>query len=256
MDDELYYLNQSDRDVFQDMAREFRSRRPSAGKSRHEETQDNFAPEVYVARTPAGGIAALNAHGTGTTDDVPGSAECNIYRVLSGGESGTGSAEIVSATYGTKVVYNLSGSSVAGASWIVVVRDKYGTWFVGTGTGGATGDRVGHVRITEYIPDVNGYYPGRLQILVQGPPPQWVDSVLVKVFPTEADTFIPNKRYGPLKYEFVDNGTPVYSGAGNQKALVHYCVAGVNYCDEWFILEPFEANINTGCSGTGSGTIP
>lgn len=106
------------------------------------------APEVYIAKTPPGGIPALSqatATGTGTgtdTTDTPGYANCDIYRIQLYGD--VPELEPVGGLF--RRVYNVAGDLVPGNQWIVVVRDKFGSWLVvapgpeagsaGTGTGG------------------------------------------------------------------------------------------------------------------------
>lgn len=84
---------------------------------------------VYVARTPKSGIPALSegadtGTGTGTaetSDDVPGSASCSIYRLIGG--------RLYRAGF-SRTVYNLAPVAVAGGNWVVVVRDLWGDWYI------------------------------------------------------------------------------------------------------------------------------
>lgn len=99
-------------------------------------------PEVYVARTPAGGIPSMVWQtGTGIRDK-PGSAECAIYQLVPTGTWG----EILKPVEASRFVYNLSTTAIPGNTWILVCRDKFGAWWVcgelpagagdtGTGTG-------------------------------------------------------------------------------------------------------------------------
>lgn len=64
---------------------------------------------AYIAKTPAGGIAAMS----GTT---PGSAECDLYRLSDGG-----TLEVHTNDSGdtvTVTVYNIATSAVAGSTFI------------------------------------------------------------------------------------------------------------------------------------------
>lgn len=110
------------------------------------------APEIYIARTPSGGIPS--APGTGTSDP-PGCAECQIYQLVPGGGVGTGTGcdiaiEEVEDT--TKIVYNLSADDISGNLWILVAREKFGYWMaIRPQGGGGSGSGVGGaipVRIT------------------------------------------------------------------------------------------------------------
>lgn len=97
-------------------------------------------PEVYVARTPVAGIAALTEEtGTGI-EDTPGSAICNIYKLSEG------SGRLVPLGYYIQV-HNLSQVAFGGNRWVLVKQDALGVWWVeapfpapdvtetGTGTG-------------------------------------------------------------------------------------------------------------------------
>lgn len=91
-------------------------------------------PEVYVAKAPAGGIPAITdgsgtgtGTGTGGTASLPGSADCLVYRVLRR-SSGVRYLAPVKGLYRT--VCNLLGAAVGGYEWVLVVRDKWGTWFL------------------------------------------------------------------------------------------------------------------------------
>jgi hypothetical protein len=117
---------------------------------------DLTTPEVYVALTPGGGIPALATDliyglagtGTGTGTGVgggntPGSADCQIYRVL----NTEGVADLTDAGF-TRTVHNLSTTAIAGGAWVLAVRDKWGIWWAidpagggGSGGGTATGYR-------------------------------------------------------------------------------------------------------------------
>lgn len=93
---------------------------------------DAMPPEVYVAKTPAGGIPA--ASGT-----RPGYADCDVYRMMLLHETLTGTGTGTSfddfgynleAVYGfSQRVHNLSTTAVAGASYVLIEREKFGFWF-------------------------------------------------------------------------------------------------------------------------------
>lgn len=100
------------------------------------------APEVYIAKTPAGGIPALS--GAGTSGDIPGHALCQIYRIIDNDSGGTAPAAVSlwTADELKKTVYNLSSSTIAGNKWTPVMRDKFGDWLAILGTPGAPGTAV------------------------------------------------------------------------------------------------------------------
>lgn len=119
-----YVLSESDRDKFARLWLEHAHALPQPKQDRghfpdHEEHQ---APEVYVAKTPPGGIA-------GRTGVVPASAECDIYQLIV--------SDLTITTGLTQPVYNLATDSIDGDSFVVIARDKYGRWYVTGGTGGS-----------------------------------------------------------------------------------------------------------------------
>lgn len=122
----VYVLTEEDVVELREVLAERRRRSLStANRPRVDAEYDGLPPEVYIAYTPTGGIPALavNITGTGTQeeDDTPGSAECDIYRIIDGFFVSTGV---------TRTVYNLSPLAVDGKHWIVVMRDKWGTWVI------------------------------------------------------------------------------------------------------------------------------
>lgn len=135
-----YYLNEDDVRRLRSLLSAHRNtappRRGYEGKVDHEEQQ---APEVYVAKTPANGIAARGSSdtGTGTDDDDngPGYDWCELYRVVDN-RSGEPALYPLGAAGVTERVHNLSSSDIAGGEWILVIRDKGGVWWAVTGGGG------------------------------------------------------------------------------------------------------------------------
>ncbi len=123
------------------------------------EEPDIQTGDTYIALTPAAGIPALyEASGSGSgsspmgTGDTPGSAVCQIYQIVNG------KTQLLPSLL-SKTVYNLSPTSIAGFTYIVVSRDKFGRWVVGMLS---TPSFLGHA--TQYIAqnssgvvtDVNG----------------------------------------------------------------------------------------------------
>jgi hypothetical protein len=134
---EDYKFSEADIVLLRAMAAEYMARKGNTGGRGLTKIPPPTAPETYVARTPAGGIPAMDAGtstGTGTTslmDDVPGYAECTIYQLLHTGSTGPHLEPIPSLT---RRVYNLSNDDIPGNVWIVVTRDKWGAWYpVGAG---------------------------------------------------------------------------------------------------------------------------
>lgn len=83
------------------------------------------APEVYIAKVPTAGIPAMSGV-------VPGSAECDIYRIA---DSGTATPSLEAVDLYTKTVYNTL-STAASAGYVPISRDKFGHWLISGGNGG------------------------------------------------------------------------------------------------------------------------
>lgn len=85
-----------------------------------------LAPEVYLAKTPVDGVPALDeGPDTGTStaaslDDIPGVADCQIYRCIDG--------QILSCGF-TKEVVNIHAIDLPPNKLVLVARDKWGTWY-------------------------------------------------------------------------------------------------------------------------------
>ncbi len=148
-----YYLTPEDRQVLDRFlsseSRRHRGRQAHGEAAGDVDDQEFLAPEVYVARTPAGGIPAMDAGaatasswtgtGTGTNvpaDDVPGRADCYVWFVV---RADDGTPTLLPVAADALEVLNLSAAAVAGDQWVLVVRDKFGEWWVVTGGGGGAG---------------------------------------------------------------------------------------------------------------------
>jgi hypothetical protein len=130
----LTRFNDDDLDILRQMADWFRKRKPTPNRGRVIETE-SFSPDVYVALTPVGGIWPLSGEhstgtGTGTGTSIgagnsPGYAECDIYKI----EYNEQTPNLVSAGF-TRTVHNLMTVAIPGNAWVLVMRDKWGSWFV------------------------------------------------------------------------------------------------------------------------------
>lgn len=136
----LKTLTDSDIAVLRLLVADYRARvRNTTGRPAPED-EGYLPPEVYVAKTPAGGIGPvvnedMTGTGTGTgTADEPGYADLDIWRLLRDTDNRW---KLRRATAGRKRVYNLGTSSVSGDTWVLVLRDKHGQWYVSTGGGGS-----------------------------------------------------------------------------------------------------------------------
>lgn len=122
---QITVLSDHDAQVLREMVAEF-LRTTQAGARSYPSLVDDIhqAPDVYLARTPAGGIPELTIVG-GSNVDLPGAAECDLYRVI---VSGHLRGNIV-PLHSSVAVYNY-GLAVDGDVWALVKRDKFGTWWV------------------------------------------------------------------------------------------------------------------------------
>jgi hypothetical protein len=85
------------------------------------------ASDVFVARTPSGGIPGLEQF-AGTSPDEPGSAVCQVYKITQ--VQGVGDYRMVKIPGLTKTVFNLSARDVAGYAWVPILKTKGGPWIV------------------------------------------------------------------------------------------------------------------------------
>lgn len=112
---------------------------------RNDDSDYGNSSDIYIALTPDAGIPALDkgtdlGTGSGTSggvnDDIPGFAECDIYKLL----YNTGTPYLEPIPFKTETIHNISTTAIPGKTWIVVVKDKFGTWLAtnpsGTSSGG------------------------------------------------------------------------------------------------------------------------
>jgi hypothetical protein len=114
------------------------------------------SPEVYVALPPSGGIPGLTRVGTDTdpdpaAGDTPGSATCDIYKLKKDGT--------LTIAFKDRKIYNFAETSV-NFDWILVTRDKFGTWWAIVGAGEdeeilGTGTGTGTLESCVVIPGVD-----------------------------------------------------------------------------------------------------
>jgi hypothetical protein len=97
--------------------------------------QDPPASDIFVALAPIGGIPALQGFGD------PGTALCQVYQVVQDTQLGTSSGTMTGSnlqvvdTITPQLVNNLAPSSIQENVWVLVVRDRFGQWFVAASFG-------------------------------------------------------------------------------------------------------------------------
>lgn len=134
-----YVLNEQDAQTIKAMVREFKSRHLNTRNQRDRGTVDHeeiLPPEVYIAKTPTDGIPRLVVPTGSSVIDIPGYADCDIYRIV---YDDTASTEPYLELLGDgtddgtirRRVHNLLTSGVPGNKWILVLRDKFGNWISG-----------------------------------------------------------------------------------------------------------------------------
>lgn len=120
-----YVLNESDAVIIRQLVDRERQRQQNLRIRPAGEDSDGHASDVYIAHVPAGGIPAITSSGGAGTGspalhgDVPGSAECAVYRRLPGRMLPVGL---------NLTVYNYSSAATAGDRWIPVAKEKFGDW--------------------------------------------------------------------------------------------------------------------------------
>lgn len=163
--------SEDDRRLIQQLLNRERQRGGNPSNRPHALPDVPLAPEVYVARTPAGGIPARAA-------GVLGYATCQIYQVKTADD-----APSLYATGVVRRVHNLTATPVAGDAYVLAWRDKFGSWYtfgatpvggvinvvnlyeLGEGTGTGTGTSDADVdEFTFYWNEFNH----TLNILIQG----------------------------------------------------------------------------------------
>lgn len=125
---EIFGLTRADRDLLDELHRRFgtlRENAPSARLPIDITDEPPQAPEVYIALVPSGGIPACEGTtGTGgpgyVAGDIPGHADCDIYRLVN---------ETLYFTRKRQRVYNLAPTAIS-QQWAEVSREKYGIWVV------------------------------------------------------------------------------------------------------------------------------
>lgn len=122
-----HFLSPHDRELVQEIITEVKRQIGNRPIYTDREEDQLFTPETYIAFTPEGGIPArTEGPGTGSgagQDDVMAYADCEVYQkvYISG-------VEYLKRTGFTRRVFNLSDTAIPQFSWVVITRDKWGTW--------------------------------------------------------------------------------------------------------------------------------
>jgi hypothetical protein len=191
----VYALSEHDKAVLARFMEEVRQQfintpsRPAMDRS-WDESDDWIGPEVHVAK-PKIDLPPL----TPGPPDQPGYGLCDIYRVV---RSSADLPELHAVDF-DKPVYNVSNTDITSSTWLIVIRDKFGEWYVsgvlgeaGTGSGTGTGQFI-EMGIEDFT--FNGIYDNIvitapvMRILVTGPshltgvvPPSLNGQTIIKIY--------------------------------------------------------------------------
>lgn len=134
MANKILSLSEEDAEVLRRFIRELKQN-PRPQSRYREEREIGQSPDVYVALTPTEGIPAVtDATGTGIYD-VANSAECNVYRLV----RDTNGQQLRQIDGLTRIIHSLSADDVPGDMYVLVERDKFGSWWIsGTASNSAT----------------------------------------------------------------------------------------------------------------------
>lgn len=149
MAEKRYYLTERDRKRLDDLLDRFQRQVVNTTGRPGPPPDDHTAPEVYIALTPSDGLPGLGEEtgtGTGTAEGegatgtgseqtecttTPGSAQCYIYRILQDPTEPTCGPSLQLVDVFPKTVYNVYTEDIPGNTYIVVWRDKFGSWVTG-----------------------------------------------------------------------------------------------------------------------------
>jgi hypothetical protein len=149
-----YALTENDKRVLQRWL-DWAKGQPTSGPRGAGDAEEPTSPEIYLAKTPAGGIPARTA-GTPPAGDKPGQADCLIWRIRVT-PSGPELHEVGALS---KTVYNFTTTAVLGDDFVLTTRDKLGAW-IAVPSGGAAAGGV-PIRVSSSTPGADGLYDGFL----------------------------------------------------------------------------------------------
>lgn len=175
MADQTFVLNERSRNILRDIT-QWWLRRTASRLPHSKEEEVSQAPETFVAYVPTGGIprmTGVTTTGTGTgtrlENDVPGSAECEIYELVK-------EEPPFLVPIGKKeLVYNLSTEIIAGDQWIPISRERFGGWLA-LHTAGGGGTEIEQTTLT-YVKDVCLDFPNII-FNPEDPPPATMGDLL------------------------------------------------------------------------------
>lgn len=135
---DLYGLTEKDRDDLRALLTSYRQGRINPSNRAAEPAIDYPTSGCYIAYAPVGIEAALEISGTGTGTSVylePGAALCDVYRLL----DLNGTPTLYPLSVKSQMVFNISDAALAMGSWLLILQDKFNTWYAATSGGGTPG---------------------------------------------------------------------------------------------------------------------
>lgn len=158
MPEKAYFLTDEDRRLIGELLRSVsgRTRNNSGRPDQYTDVYDaNPAPEVYVARVGADG---LTAYSDASGEPVPGSGPATPYRLV----DDDGSPLLLGNDDKPLTVYTLGEAQEADA-WVLLARDKGGTWWVTGGVAAAAPGVLVAVASERHTGSVGLWVTGQLQ---------------------------------------------------------------------------------------------
>lgn len=119
MAETVYGMTKELLDAVRALIRESKEAGPLRSYESGPDREEQQASDTYLAISPVGGIP-------GRSGAVPGSADCDLYKIIVEDDERT--LEQIPETF--KTVVNMSVSEVPANLFILITKDKGGTWYV------------------------------------------------------------------------------------------------------------------------------
>lgn len=130
----IFGLTEKDRDDLRQLFTEWNNTPGNPANRAPAVTHDYPSTGAYIAYAPLGIDAAEEVSETGTGTAVylaPGAALCDIYRLL----NLNGIPTLYPLGINSQMVFNISDAALAVGSWLLILQDKFNTWYATTGGG-------------------------------------------------------------------------------------------------------------------------
>jgi hypothetical protein len=143
-----FTLSQADVDFLKKLRDEHERRNINTPNRFEPPEQEVYVPDIYIAHAITGVPALTGTAGTGTGTgygDIPGAATLGLFKLGGDGQ--------LHPLHYTRKVYNLSTTAIP-AGWVVIERDKWGTWLVSnpqsaSGGGGGSSGALDAVQLSD-----------------------------------------------------------------------------------------------------------